>query len=148
MHTTQAPGMEIISYRWLRHWRKKPVRSLDLHTRCYVPRAPSTSRDYARSGGHRLYPWGPREKSGRLAKGHVTRMHYGEWIPQRTILPSKAFLPSPSRSRASNTDTLRTRQGRKFSPFLIVAPRLSRIFIFFIHSCASLSARRTLKPPR
>lgn len=54
------------------------------------------------------------------------------------------------RSRASNTDTLCTRQGRKFLPVLIVAP--SRVFVFFkplrlYHGgyTRRTSARRTLK---
>lgn len=64
--------------------------------------------------------------------------------------PSRLF---PARSCASNTDTLRTRQGRKFSrcTVLIVAP--FRVFVFFISAQIRLNrdymrrkpARRTLK---
>lgn len=113
-----------------RDLRKKPVRSLYLHAPlyCHVPRA-FFVRSVTRSGGRRLSR-GLQEKSGR--DGSRYAIHYGEWI-QRS--PSKAFhlvvsfsLPrslslslsppfSPAIALASNTDTLRTRQGRKFSRY-------------------------------
>lgn len=146
---TQLPEMEMEVTQVAivtRGGKKKDRRDRFICVTAITFRAPSSSLDYARRPI--AYPrpggeiWTPREGS------RYVRVHYGEWIQQRRF-PSKASVPSLSRSfaRASNTDILRIRQGRKFSLYtvLIVAP--SRVFVFFISAYVSIATTRDARTP-